>query len=50
MDDVRPEGMRPILYVILRVLCMFPDGGPQLMKPCLEIIIKKILNKEEQVC
>lgn len=48
MNDVSPEGLKPILYVILRVLSMFPEQGPQLMRPCLDCILKKLISKEEE--
>ena len=47
MNEVRQEGQKAILTVMERVVQMFPEGGPQLLVPCLEVIITKLLNKEE---
>ena len=47
LEEVKPECLKPILTVLGRVVQLFPEEGPQLIRPCLNKMMNKVFGTEE---
>ena len=47
MEEVKPECLKPILTVVGRMVQLYPEESPQLIRPCLNKMMNKIFGAED---
>ena len=47
MEEVKPECLKPILTVVGRMVQLYPEESPQLIRPCLNKMMNKIFGTED---